>query len=165
LFWPHLIYPIYQSSKVLVLVYVLKFFSSCFFQGRVGYPDPVKKQLLVGIFFSLMAAGLGIWAQSVAGQNSYPVPGSGLQVYPTPKIAIPRLPYTRKKPMLRKTNTSQGKFFPLYPTPQPTSIRSQKFQKRPRNGPVSVLGPRQINYPTLYQNPGLNPRPTMGMHP
>jgi len=126
----------------------------------------MKKQWAAGIFLSLMAAVLGLLAQSATGQNAYPVQGSGLQAYPTPKIAIPRLPYTRQHVVVKPT-PSRGKFFPLYPnlTPKPTVIRSQKLQPQPPNGMVSVMGPRQLNYPTLYQNPGLNPRPTMGMHP
>jgi hypothetical protein len=127
----------------------------------------------------------GARAQSLAGPNSYPAPGSGLRVYPTPSMPYPRLPYTHKKAMPRKASNGQGKFYPLYPTPKATPLRSQKLKPLPAqgtvlspasrqahyplpppkplsppnprplppNGVVSVMGPRSLNYHTLYQNP------------
>lgn len=110
-----------------------------------------------------MAASLGIWAQAVIGQNSYPVQGSGLQVYPTPSMPYSRYPYTHKKRMPKKATPANGKFFALYPTPQAAPLKTQKMMmKLPPNRGVSVVGPRSIHYPTLYRNP--TPVRILGSH-
>lgn len=72
----------------------------------------------------------------------------------TPQPALPKFPYTFKRSLKPTPTPFRAKFYSLNPTPHPTPLKSTKAGPKPlNNGAVSVLGPRNLHYHTLYQDP------------
>jgi hypothetical protein len=112
-----------------------------------------KKLILLGFLAGF--PGLAAWtlAQSPAGQKaSYPVQGSGLAVFPTPMpSAVPKSFFLR--PARPTATVVRNRFFPLNPKAKPTPPRGQKLKTQNKGKPATVSGPRDIHYPSLYQDP------------
>jgi hypothetical protein len=113
----------------------------------------MKKFLFLGLVIIVMGmTEAGSCQYAPIAKDAYPLQRPGLPAYPTPvKRTLSNSRVVRKvKPGPPK---KQSGFIPLYPNGKPTPVRVQKIQKPPMSGPVSVLAPRNIPYPSLYRDP------------
>lgn len=126
----------------------------------------MKKFFALTAMGILLAAGAALWAQnsqSVPGlQTSFPIQGQGLKAVSTFPPSTPQGSIQVLRPFHATPTPYKSHFYTLQPTPHPTPIRSQKNRHQPPGGsttlptpkgPVTLLGPRDLKYHTLYQDP------------
>ncbi len=116
----------------------------------------MKKLTLLGYFIAWLGAmGTGSAQYAPLTRNALP-PRAGYSVYPKPvKSAIPKSRMLRKKGTATVSAPKKGGFIPLYPNAnsKPTPVRNLTIPNPPRSGPASVVAPRTMSYPSLYQDP------------
>ncbi len=117
------------------------------------------KKIICGGFLAVFAPmAPGLLAQTMPGpQTSFLPPRPQLHPKPTPVGRASQNFQAYRRSLQPKHKTVQNKFYSLNPKPKPTPQRTQNLPGKPLTGnPINqaatVMGPRQIHYPTLYQD-------------